>query len=801
MEDESEDEEDIQETSSKVRLWRGVREASMFVFPYDIVGDGDMCDDYMLGTKAVNKYITVDNKCSYVFTKDFKKMLENSEDLRKFSSKFATVIESINENEGNTFIYTEYKTIGSNLLGACINHLLEYEQYGDKISAFKNIGQQQVKEASACVKKDEIQKRQITIRPGNRYAILSGDTPQQVVRNILDLFNSDENIDGKYLKVIIATRVAREGINLANVQHIHILDPSWNQSAMYQALYRAIRATSHVGLIKKRQKELNDPKARVAVNIYRHATVYDVDEDGEYTEFTREVAAKKRVKLESTIDVKMYQLSEYKDRKIGMVMRMIKETAIDCQINYNRNYRDTDKDFSSDCNYLSCVYKCFDSAPDRIDYSTYDVYYLNEIIKIVVERIKNLFAVEDSYYLQDILSNISDIPQKFVLEGLGEIIRKRINLDNRYGFNCILQEDGNIYFLISETDFYSNIKNNLLISKYTSDLYAVENRNLEITTNIVRTELNESKAEALLENKEDLMENIKDITDSSILMSLIEQTLKKKTLSIEEKKIIDLYKNFIFRFPEPVSIIDATISKYTGKRTGRGRHPDPNKETKIARLKDLPPLNEQLEKDINNEEVIVHIMKLLRKDITGYKVSSDYFKAGTDIRIYKQSEDKWRDVTQYEKIAYNQLIQTAIKESFENFAEGKNYFGTVMPDGVFRIVDKTKEDVKADKNLHHAKRGSTCKNLNLEVIYLLLSSLEIQPNREIYKNLPHIPQSDSELRTAKKTLQDHSIETKDLSNKQIAIIYLWIKTNLNKDAICTYIYKYLEDNDLLYKVL
>jgi hypothetical protein len=497
----------------------------------------------------------------------------------------------------------------------------------------------------------------------------------------------------------------------------------------------------------------------------------------------------------------MYQLSEYKDRKIGLVMRMIKETAIDCQINYNRNYRETDKDFSVDCNYLECIYKCFDSAPNSIDYSTYDVYYLNEIIKIVVERIKKLFTIEDSYYLQDILMNITDIPQKFVLEGLGEIIRKRINLDNRYGFNCILQEDGNRYFLISETDFYSNIKNNLLISKYTSDLYAVENRNLTITTNIVRTKLDESKAEALLENKENLIENIKDITDSSILMSVIEQTLKKKVLSNDEKEIIDKYKNFIFRFPEPISIIDSTINKHTGVRSGRGRHPDPNKELKIARLKDLPSLNEQLQNDTDNEEVIVHIMKLLRKDITGYKVSSDYFKAGTDIRLYKPSEGKWREVTQYEKIAYNQLIQTAIKETFENFAEGKDYFGTVMPDGVFRIVDKTKEDFKAAKNLHHAKRGSTCKNLNLEVIYLLLSNLELEPNREIFKKLPPIPQSQQEIKVATKTLKDHNIETTYLSNKQISIIYLWIKTTLNKDAICTYIYKYFMDNNLLYKVL
>ena len=86
-----------------------------------------------------------------------------------------------------------------------------------------------------------------------RYALLTGDTPDTVTRTILDTFNSYENRYGEYIKVLIGSRVSRVGINLANVLNVFIVNPSWNQSNTYQAISRAIRATSHVSLIEEKR--------------------------------------------------------------------------------------------------------------------------------------------------------------------------------------------------------------------------------------------------------------------------------------------------------------------------------------------------------------------------------------------------------------------------------------------------------------------------------------------------------------------------------------------------------------------
>ena len=45
------------------------------------------------------------------------------------------------------------------------------------------------------------------------------------IENILNIVNSDENLDGELLKIILITKKASEGLSFMNVREIHILDP------------------------------------------------------------------------------------------------------------------------------------------------------------------------------------------------------------------------------------------------------------------------------------------------------------------------------------------------------------------------------------------------------------------------------------------------------------------------------------------------------------------------------------------------------------------------------------------------
>lgn len=52
----------------------------------------------------------------------------------------------------------------------------------------------------------------------------------------------------KRLCIIMGTAAAAEGITLANVRHVHLMEPHWNPARHDQVIGRAIRINSHITL-------------------------------------------------------------------------------------------------------------------------------------------------------------------------------------------------------------------------------------------------------------------------------------------------------------------------------------------------------------------------------------------------------------------------------------------------------------------------------------------------------------------------------------------------------------------------
>ena len=95
----------------------------------------------------------------------------------------------------------------------------------------------------------------------------------------------------------------------------------------------------------------------------------------------------------TSIDLDMYQLSEIKDREIKRIIRMMKQSSTDCQINYARNVRPNDINYSAICDYDVCAYKCVDPKPDFIDYTSYDVLYSNDVVESAKSEIIDIFRI------------------------------------------------------------------------------------------------------------------------------------------------------------------------------------------------------------------------------------------------------------------------------------------------------------------------------------------------------------------------------------------------------------------------
>ena len=104
------------------------------------------------------------------------------------------------------------------------------------------------------------------------------------------------------VNVVLLTDIGAEGLNFPEFRQIHIVQPPHNASMLEQIVARVFRLKSHKNL----------PFAERNVQIFMHATVTD--------------------NLE-TPDLFLYRLCAEKVDRIGSIMRILKEEAIDSRLN------------------------------------------------------------------------------------------------------------------------------------------------------------------------------------------------------------------------------------------------------------------------------------------------------------------------------------------------------------------------------------------------------------------------------------------------------------------------------------
>ena len=221
------------------------RQSANFIFP-----------NGSAGKDGFHKYIKLD-KDKFSPTEEFRYKLTkglkpDSEDninkiitrVGKYSSKNAFIMKALIEYPGIHYDYSNYvKGSGGIVLGVCLE-MIGYERFNESYSVF-------------TLNKDGT--RKIKISKGKRYALLNGDkTSAKDFHTMMELLNSDENMFGEYLQIIITSSTGRDGINVYNMIASHIQNPEWNPSSNYQALSRGIRVDSQDKLLEVMQNIIDD---------------------------------------------------------------------------------------------------------------------------------------------------------------------------------------------------------------------------------------------------------------------------------------------------------------------------------------------------------------------------------------------------------------------------------------------------------------------------------------------------------------------------------------------------------------
>lgn len=554
--------------SGKKGVYTNSREATLFTFPDGSYGNEGF-NKYIKSSKietikkGKKKNVISSYKLSDELINELKGRNDNEtlNNIKKYSSIYAQVIEQIIKTSGNCFIYSSIVQ-GS---GAILFSLL-LELFG----FFKSRGKETTK--------------------GLRYAILTTKTASsKELRDITDRFNNEDNIFGDYIKVIIGSRAVSEGYSFRNVIFEAILTPHWNYSEISQALARGIRLGSHNDLLKK---GLNP-------NVYIMQPV-SIPLDDKIT----------------SIDLYLYKISEDKDIAIRSILRILMENAFDCALNYIQNSV-KGKDGTRECDYTVCKYKCdgIDIAlltEDDIDYTTYQLYYSNPKTPLIRRKIEQIFrnthktdyqsifnilkkkfteeeidnalvllreeSKNDEFDYKMFVDNYMKTPVEKIIIKLEELFRNKFKLDfnfikqnlenytdfeilialnniitnnlvltDKYGFSCYLRESKNIYFLVNNL----SVKPDVYTEYYTQKPHISVKRNFsEILNRIYILSLPKivEKISKCKTEKEfiTLLKTIPiDIQEFFIESSLLAQKQNINTNIILRNRILEYFKSYI----------------------------------------------------------------------------------------------------------------------------------------------------------------------------------------------------------------------------------------------------------------
>ena len=389
--------------------------------------------------------------------------------IGNYSSKIKSICDNIYKSEGIVLIYSFYIDGGVIPLALALESM-GLTRYGTKAHSLFDRPPAGVHSIDAVTSRRRSEmKAGETFFPA-KYVVISGDiniSPDNI--GDVKAAANEGNFDGRFVKVVIISKSGTEGLDFKNIRQTHILEPWYNINLVEQTIGRAVRNCSH--------KDLEFEKRNV--EIFLHGSVLTNTPD------------------EEAADIYMYRLSERKARYIGEVSRVLKEGAIDCLLNieqtnfteenfdeqlsgqsvrqilssYDRvtnekleiDYKLGDKNGSSICDYMECIFSCKPEISKKRIGSKTDL-FTDTILTMntdkIIQRIRDIF--QERYFYKRTATSQS-------LEDISSDLISAINHNKKYPIEAInialtqLLEDKNEYIkdkygrygrLINVGDYY-----------------------------------------------------------------------------------------------------------------------------------------------------------------------------------------------------------------------------------------------------------------------------------------------------------------------------------------------------------
>jgi len=262
----------------------------------------------------------------------------HEDSLKKFAPKLLAILKDLKANMGeptkfnNQFVYSQFLSLEGIGLFTAILDSNGFQPY----KLVKKAGQWEEGDMKEGV-------------PAYALFVGGGDEERELARQV---FNQDygdtfpqslkDSIREHRLCVFLGSSAAAEGITLADVRRVHIMEPYWNPARIDQVIGRAIRICSH--------RKLPMEQRTVVVKMYMSVFTADQQTSNEgpnQVPIRRNDTVLKRYDGDGaretfmSADEYLYEVAYEKGRIIKNLSLLLKQAAIDCEIHRRLHARET----------------------------------------------------------------------------------------------------------------------------------------------------------------------------------------------------------------------------------------------------------------------------------------------------------------------------------------------------------------------------------------------------------------------------------------------------------------------------
>lgn len=325
---------------------------------------------------------------------------------------------------GTAFIYSNLVKVGIEIFEQVLlsNGFLEYREDGvynimpdtrDYLTGLSFIDYKQAK-----ISRKFYPSTYITITGGTEES--TEQIPEEKKKILDTIFSSIENVDGKHIKFVLGSRIMAEGMNIKQIRQIHVLDTAYHLGQLMQVIGRGIRFCVHNAVA-------TEENPYPEVQVFRYVVTSGGSELS-----TEEV---------------LYQKAERKYLLVKETERLMKESSIDCALNYNGNVFEDEiatydecvgpleyEKLSSEdkkkfiqcpltCDFKTCAYTCTDKklnlkyydrtskmykkiSKEKIDFSTFTNKLARNEIEYCKRKIKEMYKYRYVYVVDEILESV-----------------------------------------------------------------------------------------------------------------------------------------------------------------------------------------------------------------------------------------------------------------------------------------------------------------------------------------------------------------------------------------------------------